>query len=334
MFFMVSVVIPCYNAAKFLEKTVNSVFSQTYSDYELILIDDGSTDNTAEIINSYGGKVRAKFTPNRGASSARNLGTSLATGEFIQYLDADDLLLPNALEKRITALQQTGADVAYSDWQKLEEKDNDDFALGEIVSRKIEDINENSEIAIFTNFWCPPASLMYRKAIVDKIGAWNESLPIIQDARFLLDAALTGARFVYVSGVSAYYRVHKKASLSKRNRSAFAKDCFNNACQVEDFWHKKGGNLNLEQIKALIQVYGGVARFFYEYDRPLFFDIMKKIYSLDPNYVPSHPKSLHWLSKCFGYETAEAIALKYRQLKKLLIPDLGKLKSTDFNKRI
>ena len=61
---------------------------------------------------------------------------------------------------------------------------------------------------------------------------------------------------------------------------------------------------------------------------------MKKIYSLDPNYVPSHPKSLHWLSKCFGYETAEAIALKYRQLKKLLIPDLGKLKSTDFNKRI
>ena len=315
MFFMVSVVIPCYNAAKFLEKTVNSVFSQTYSDYELILIDDGSTDNTAEIINSYGGKVRAKFTPNRGASSARNLGTSLATGNFIQYLDADDILLPNALAKRITALEQTDTDISYSNWQKLEENLSGDFELGELITRKIEDINEDPEIAIFTDFWGPPASLMYRKAIVDKIGGWNESLPIIQDARFLLDASLFGAKFVHVAEIDSYYRVHKKNSLSKRSRTAFAQDCFNNACQVENFWLQRKGKISEEQRNALIKVYGGLARFFFEHNRPLFFKVTKKIYDLAPNYLPSHPRSLYWLSKYLGYETAEAIALKYRQLK-------------------
>ena len=315
MFFMVSVVIPCYNAAKFLEKTVNSVFSQTYSDYELILIDDGSTDNTAEIINSYGDRVRAKFTPNRGASSARNLGTSLATGNFIQYLDADDILLPNALAKRITALEQTDTDISYSNWQKLEENLSGDFELGELITRKIEDINEDPEIAIFTDFWGPPASLMYRKAIVDKIGGWNESLPIIQDARFLLDASLFGAKFVHVAEIDSYYRVHKKNSLSKRSRTAFAQDCFNNACQVENFWLQRKGKISEEQRNALIKVYGGLARFFFEHNRPLFFKITRKIYDLAPNYLPSHPRSLYWLSKYLGYETAEAIALKYRQLK-------------------
>ncbi|MFN9557622.1 MAG: glycosyltransferase family 2 protein, partial [Dolichospermum sp.] len=138
---LISVIIPCYNCERFLQETLESVFQQTFTNYEIILVDDGSTDKTADIIKSYDSKVRAEFTPNRGASAARNLGTSLATGEFIQYLDADDLLLPDALEKRITSLKVSGADVVYSDWQKLVETEAEKFELGEITSRKIEDIN-------------------------------------------------------------------------------------------------------------------------------------------------------------------------------------------------
>jgi glycosyltransferase involved in cell wall biosynthesis len=319
---LISIIIPCYNSARFLEATLDSVFQQSFSDYEIIVINDGSTDNTAQIIDTFGDKVRTESTPNRGASSARNLGTSLASGEFIQYLDADDLLLPNALEKRITALQQTEADVAYSDWQKLEEQENADFTLGEIVAHKIEDISEDPEIAIFTDFWCPPASLMYRKTMVDKIGRWNESLPIIQDARFLLDAALLGGKFFHTPGVDAHYRVHEKNSLSKRSRTDFAQDCLNNAYQVEKIWLQRKEKITEEQRNALIKVYGGLARFFFEHDRHLFCDTMNRVYDLDPHYLPSHPKSLHWLSICFGYETAEAIALKYRKLKqKLSLPN-------------
>lgn len=112
---LVSIVVPCYNAERFLVETLDSAFAQTYPHTEIIVIDDGSTDGTAELIRSYGGRVNAEFGPNRGASAARNRGTALARGEFIQYLDADDQLLSDAIERRVAALQETGADVAYSD---------------------------------------------------------------------------------------------------------------------------------------------------------------------------------------------------------------------------
>src|SRR6476660_3095578 len=110
---LVSVVVPCYNAERFLAETLQSAFIQTYPEIEVIVLDDGSTDGTADLIRSYGDRVRAEFGPNRGASAARNRGTALALGEFIQYLDCDDLLTPDALERRVDVLKKSGADVAY-----------------------------------------------------------------------------------------------------------------------------------------------------------------------------------------------------------------------------
>ncbi|MFN6460353.1 MAG: glycosyltransferase [Nostoc sp. DedVER02] len=311
---LVSVIIPCYNAERFLTETIESVFSQTFTDYEIILVDDGSTDGTAEVIKSFGSKVRAEFGSNRGASAARNHGTALAKGKFIQYLDADDLLRNNALERRVNALEVSNADVAYSDWQRLEENEAGEFSLGNVIARQIEDVHADSEIALFTDFWSPPAALLYHRRIVEAIGAWNESLPIIQDARFLLDAALMGGKFVYVPGVQADYRVHKANSLSRRNPTKFVLDCFNNACQVEEFWKVNGG-ITPERQVSLEKVYGGVARFFFEYDRSKFYEILTRIHNLNPNYLPSGPRTLRQLSKWFGYEQAEAIAFNYRRLK-------------------
>jgi len=191
------------------------------------------------------------------------------------------------------------------------------FELGEIISRKIEDINPDPQIAIFTDFWCPPAALLYRHSAVSKIGCWNESLPIIQDARFLLDAAFIGSKFVYIPEVEAYYRIHKEVSLSRRSKIKFTEDCFENACQVEAFWQDNGG-ITIERKNALIKVYGQVARFFFEHDRSKFSEVLTKIHNINPKYVPSNPKVLQQLSKWFGYEQAEAIALKYRHLKQKL----------------
>jgi glycosyltransferase involved in cell wall biosynthesis len=312
---LVSVIIPCYNAAPFLKETLDSVFKQTFQDYEIILIDDGSTDNTAQIVLSFGDKVVAEFTPNRGASAARNSGTQLAKGKFIQYLDADDLLKPDALEKRVKALLSTDADVAYCDWQQLVELEDGTFQPKTIRDRKIEDVHSDPEIALFKDFWCPPAALLYSKKILSKIGLWNESLPIIQDARFLLDAALVGGKFVHVPGVSAYYRVHGNNSLSRRSQIKFVLDCFYNACQVEEIWKKQGG-ITQERSIVLQQVYGQTARFFFEHDRQKFSEVREKIFVLNPSYIPPDPKALNILSRWFGYDQAEAIALKYRQLKK------------------
>lgn len=286
---LLSVIIPCYNAEKFLKDTVESVFSQTFVNYEIILIDDGSKDNTAEVIKSFGTKIKAEFGPNRGASAARNRGTELAQGEFIQYLDADDLLRVDALERKINALKQSGADVAYSDWQKLEENEEGKFYPGSVIQRRIENIHIDPEIALFTDFWAPPAALLYRRKIVDEIGGWNESLPIIQDARFLLDAALIGGKFIYVPGVGADYRVHRSNSLSQRNPLQFVKDVYHNACQVEAYWQNHGG-LNSDRIQALKQVYNYTSRILFLGDKEMFRENIERLYQLEPEFRPTWPK--------------------------------------------
>ena len=93
----VTVIIPAYNAEKFIEQTINSVLAQTFQDFEIIVIDDGSKDKTAEIINSYGFLVRCIQTTNGGVSRARNLGINNALGEYIAFLDSDDLWEPTKL---------------------------------------------------------------------------------------------------------------------------------------------------------------------------------------------------------------------------------------------
>src|SRR5215213_982432 len=118
---LTSIVIPCYNAARYLVETLESAFTQTYSPTEIIIVDDGSLDGSPQLIRGYGDRLKAEFLPHRGGGGARNRGTALARGEFIQYLDADDLLMPDAIARRVAALQNGDVDVAYSDWQKLVE---------------------------------------------------------------------------------------------------------------------------------------------------------------------------------------------------------------------
>ncbi len=101
----VSVVIPCYNAARFLRETLDSVLNQTHAPLEVLVIDDGSTDESAAIAQSYGPPIRVICQPNQGESVARNRGIEEARGEWIAYLDADDLWLPEKLERQLAAAQ-------------------------------------------------------------------------------------------------------------------------------------------------------------------------------------------------------------------------------------
>lgn len=282
---LVSVIIPCYNAERFLEGTICSVLAQTLRDFELILIDDGSSDQTRDIIRAFakdtevGVPVRYAFGPNRGASAARNKGTEIAQGAFIQYLDADDLLRPTALEKRVDALQSTGGDVAYSDWKRWRENRDGTFRVRTVVQRTLEEIHPDAEIATFTSFWAPPAALLYRRHIVTCIGSWNLDLPVIQDARFLQDAARCGARFVHVPEVLADYREHRSTSLSKRDRATFKRDIFVNAVQTESLWRVDGG-LSQARIEALSEVYRHCARVHFWTNKGLFEQACERLETL------------------------------------------------------
>ena len=119
---MVSIVVPVYNAARYIRKTIDMVCEQTYKDWELILVDDASSDKSAEIISdiieSSGKRIRLiRKERNAGAAEARNTGIDASTGRYIAFLDADDVWMPDKLEKQIAFMEKTGASFAFHSYE-------------------------------------------------------------------------------------------------------------------------------------------------------------------------------------------------------------------------
>jgi glycosyltransferase involved in cell wall biosynthesis len=312
---LVSVVIPCYNCEEYLEETIESVRAQTYPDVELVLVDDGSTDGTWDIIERHSDDAICYSGPNRGASVARSTGTRLASGNYIQYLDADDRLYSTALEKRVAALESESADVAYSKYRELLPGGNT-FQQGPKVDKTLEDVHPDPEIATIRQFWVPPVALTYSRRIVEKIGGWNEDLPIIQDARFLHDAAFYGGHFVKVPEVLGEYRNHEAESLSTHSQYAFTRDIWVNARQVEDRWRKRDGTLSSEQREALAKVYDHCARAFFGEDRRQFRQAAARVRRLSASVQSSKLERRMQLAKVLGYEVASFIFRKRDDIKK------------------
>ncbi|MFV0389623.1 MAG: glycosyltransferase family 2 protein [Pyrinomonadaceae bacterium] len=122
---LVSVVIPAYNAVRFVNATIDSVLAQTFQDLEILVVDDGSTDNTKEILGNYGDKIRFLPKKNGGVSSARNYGIENAIGKYIAFLDADDVWMPEKLEKQV-ALMESNKEIGlcYVSTQRVDEELN------------------------------------------------------------------------------------------------------------------------------------------------------------------------------------------------------------------
>ena len=138
----VSIIIPVYNAGKYLGECLQSILEQNYPDFEIICINDGSTDNSEDILRQMAGQdSRIKFstTPNAGAGAARNLGLTKAKGEFVTFVDADDLLLPNALSLLVSALTSNDADIAVGSRQKIYEDANGVLVQSKDTSRIVPD---------------------------------------------------------------------------------------------------------------------------------------------------------------------------------------------------
>ena len=144
----ISVIIPCFNAREWIAATLESVIDQQRADLEVIVVDDGSTDGSAQLVAEAFPSVRLIHSENGGASRARNLGTRVARGEVLQFLDADDLLAPGKLEAQLQTLVETNADIAYGDWQELRTGPDGRAESGRLVARRIEG---NADIAVLTD---------------------------------------------------------------------------------------------------------------------------------------------------------------------------------------
>lgn len=314
---IVSIIIPCFNSEAYLLETLQSVYSQSYSDWELILVNDGSTDGTRDIIEHHAkqdGRTRACHISNQGVSLARNHGIQVASGTYFQFLDHDDLLPPDSLQNKVSVMDQNGADVAYGDYQRLLPAEAGDFAAGDIVRRDLREFSEDLETAVIQGFWLPPAGLLYRRELVEKIGGFDPAYPIVQDHIFMFEAARRSQHWVKAAGVVAFYREHGR-SLSKKDASAFYDELQISARDIDLLWQSEG-EVNRVRSMALLKKYFRAATFFYERDRDKFNQIWKYIRHHDPKFVPPSTLPLRLASRLLGYPRAEAVAAIWKRIRR------------------
>jgi len=174
----VSVVMPSYNRSQTIRKAVDSVLNQNYKDFELIIVDDGSTDNTKEILSKIDDKrVILDYTDHKGASAARNKGLSLAMGKFITFLDTDNQWHPEFLETMIQEVCQPYLMGYCSENMFLVSGDK---GLQKVIGRKVRNVEYNPIKLTYTNY-IDINSVIIGKGLLDEIGKFDENLKTLED---------------------------------------------------------------------------------------------------------------------------------------------------------
>lgn len=211
---LVSVIIPNFNSFKFIKETLDSVFNQTYPHTEIIVIDDGSTDGSYEWIASLENDNLKLFkNKSKGACAARNYGLSKAMGDYIQFLDADDLLDENKIEAQMKCLEHSIDNVAVCSTKHFYETKD----IGVITDTPfLYSTNQPHEFLlnlygadgmhhgmVAQHAWLAP------KSVIDKAGRWDENLIKDQDGEFFCRVVMASQGVAYADNTLCYYRKHR-----------------------------------------------------------------------------------------------------------------------------
>ena len=201
---VVSIIIPAYNARLYIRECIESVLRQTAIGIECIVVDDGSTDDTAEIIKSYGESVLYLYQDNAERSAARNNGLLRACGQYIAFLDADDYLAPEKIADQLRFLQDhPECDVVYSKVKFFEDREPRSFS----APKRITPSGDILEQLLYGNFITMHSPLI-RRAAIDRAGGFAVGLSHNEDWEFLLRLSITGAGFCFMDRFHAFCRLH------------------------------------------------------------------------------------------------------------------------------
>jgi glycosyltransferase involved in cell wall biosynthesis len=198
---LVSLVTPAYNQAHYLVETIDSVLAQDYPNLEYVVIDDGSTDDTAAVLARYADRVRFQRQTNQGQASTLNNGWAMCRGSLLGYLSSDDRLAPHAVRRLVECLlAHPQAQVAYGDFRLID-------ARGQALRAVQTEDFDARRLAV--DLVCQPGvGALFRRGILDAAGGWRPHLRQVPDFEFWLRAARSGP-FVRVPQVLADYRIHE-----------------------------------------------------------------------------------------------------------------------------
>jgi glycosyltransferase involved in cell wall biosynthesis len=214
---LVSVIIPTHNREVYLVEAVKSVINQTYRPIECIVVDDGSTDNTKSEVDKFNTQsdellvIKYIQQLNSGSQVARNTGTQVGAGEFVQYLDSDDLLYPQKIEKQVNFLRNNAeCDGVFGDWD-----------MGIPENKELIQACESDDMLtqLLTEKSVHTLAFLYRRDIVNKIGEWDANIKRNQEIDFQVRGLLQGAVYKYQPQTCGLWRIHKEIRIGNSTGS-------------------------------------------------------------------------------------------------------------------
>ena len=313
---LVSILIPAYNAQRWIAGTIESALAQTWPHKEVIVVDDGSTDNTFKVAMRFASKgVRVVAQSNQGAASARNTAMNAAQGSYIQFLDADDLLHPQKLSLQLSAadhgLNERG--LLTSAWGRF-------FVRTERAVFKHDALWQTHSpvdwlVTKFTaNTFMFPASWLVSRKLMELAGPWNERLSADDDGEYMCRLVASSEQVRFVTQAKSYYRIGNATSLSSQKSEASLRSemlslrlCVEHLLRLEDSERTRGACVRLLQDK-LGQ--------FYPEQTELVDQCHRLASSLDGALVAPHER-LHFklLRSVFGWHRAKAMRSRLNNTK-------------------
>jgi glycosyltransferase involved in cell wall biosynthesis len=307
---VVSVVIPCYNAKPWIADAIESALAQTYRPTEVVVVDDGSTDGSRDIVGSFGERVNLVLQNHGGASKARNRGVEESSGEFVHFLDADDILFPHCVTRKMEVALSEKADVVYSGGFFF----NSELNEGTYESHAPGKNGRQSLIAHIIRSNLVTTVLMCRRDHLVKLRGFNEELTNGQEHELLLRLVLAGSKFAYVSGALSCNR-------TCHNHNSITSVTHQHPNRLEELFYRFEGMLKetdmwLAQVRAALswQFHMVGVNYIHLSNMQRALVMFEKAREIEPNYIAGLPLSRRLLVPILGGYRAEKLLGKLRKI--------------------
>ena len=307
---LVSVIIPCHNQERFLTDCLESVADQEYRPIEVIIIDDGSSDGSRQIMSDFlnaqreGITVRCLYQSQHGAQHARNQGCRQARGEFIQFLDGDDVLCRGKLTEQVQELKNDSeVDIVYGDVQYLI-----DFYPGTARKGRLISKGSSSDIiaSLLAGSWVTSFSYLTRRSAIQCCGPWDNTFQMLQDTEYFLRMAVQGCRFCYKPGITGLYRKHSFNTISGQSASIRGRTWQRILAQAEQRLRDQG-EFREQWVRAIVKCHRRIARQVYPADIKCFKRSLDNVLRLCPQFLPKKRRA-RIISSIIGFSNYEKVA--------------------------
>lgn len=307
----VSILIPCYNSEAFVAETLECCLKQTYENIEVILVDDGSKDKSYEVAKQYESEqIKVYQQPNSGACVARNLAFEKSSGDYIMYLDADDLICNNYVEALVGGLEEKNMNaIATGQWDRFR-KDLSEATFPHLNAYK----NFDNGFELLLTLWqeCEMlacTSYLVPRHLIEQVGGWNESVLKNQDGEFFARVLINAGEIVHVPEAKFYYRTGDYLTVSKASSEKKV------ASMLDTFVSYKKHALAHEdsrRVREALSVNFTLFMYLYGNQYPALYEpARQEIKSLGVGYIlKCEPERVKLLCKLVGFE----IFLKIRKV--------------------